>query len=381
MSQCNGITLKGLRCKRRVRANTNLIDGKQYCGTHYLVQTRNKPQPPIQVVDAQNGPIPEYLINLIPPDLLQHSKNFTIEDLKLLFLPENFENNKNIKIIPEDTNKIFECQCCFCECFESDKLKCSAGHEFCKECLSKYITEKITGGDYKLKCMASTECEGIFSHNILKTILDPKLYKTYNEKEITEILAEVNIKNLYSCSKCLIFCVELDDYYIKNLKEPKFICLNSDCKFVSCIKCKKAYHGIRDCNSVKTDDNVRKIIEEILSKHRMRSCTKCGKEFIRIDGCNKIICSCKTKSCYLCRTVIEDYSHFKTTSCKLYTDEAEIIKLATIAALEEIYTKYDKVTLNKEVIPILYGLDKSYSDWMNKKLAILEKKKADCVIL
>jgi len=41
-----------------------------------------------------------------------------------------------------------------------------------------------------------------------------------------------------------------------------------------------------------------------------RTCWKCGKKFIKEDGCNKMKCTCGALMCYICRQPVKDYSHF-----------------------------------------------------------------------
>ena len=390
MEQCNGLTIKGIRCKRTVgHSANNTINGLVYCSVHYSKLIRNHQNPKVNNIQYKTE-LPKYLKDTIPPEILPDLEMFPIEDILYIFAPNYNENdiikdmlsktdNENkipdnlLKKIPpailpdvkhfpinelekifqdnatdNNANAIFECKCCYCECFEKDKILCSEGHQFCKECLSFYVTDRITSGDYKLHCMANSECQGFFNHKLLETILDPKLYSNYVDKEFQEVITLANLENLYTCPKCCTYSTIIDDQYFKFSKEPKFICLNPLCKFISCLKCRKDFHGNINCNYIKRDHDVRKTIEEILTKNRARTCPKCSKEFIRIDGCNKIICSCKTKSCYLCRAKIEDYDHFQNKhnnkivddKCPLYTNEKKIEAISFENALTEICNTY-----------------------------------------
>lgn len=351
----------------------------------------------------------------VPADLYDTVKDLTLEELQIIFpSPEdlkaknnpynnkiNYSNDDNddefyadiianlnmsqgnfqseitsepAPIIDEDTNedkdKLFECSCCYCENFVKNRVTCSEKHEFCTDCLSRYVTDRVTGGDYKLKCMADRECPGIFNHRILKKILDPKLYRTYADKETQEVVTMADMNDIYTCPKCVVYCAILDTTYKDMQKEPRFECLNLDCKFLSCYKCKQEFHGNTDCNYNKLDKDVRKTIEEILTRNRTRSCAKCKKEFLRTDGCNKMTCSCKALSCYICRVSVKDYTHFHNDGkpgiiggkCPLYTNETEVEKMSFASALNEIYETYksDEVKLFDEVYPVLSKLEKEH---------------------
>nr|CAD7417607.1 unnamed protein product [Timema poppensis] len=41
-----------------------------------------------------------------------------------------------------------------------------------------------------------------------------------------------------------------------------------------------------------------------------RTCYKCKKNFVKVDGCNKMVCSCGAMMCYLCRQPIQGYCHY-----------------------------------------------------------------------
>jgi hypothetical protein len=59
-----------------------------------------------------------------------------------------------------------------------------------------------------------------------------------------------------------------------------------------------------------TEEHKRKAMEEELTQARLRKCL-CGTEFIKTEGCNKIICNkCATTMCYVCQATKIDYGHF-----------------------------------------------------------------------
>ena len=80
-------------------------------------------------------------------------------------------------------------------------------------------------------------------------------------------------------------------------------------------------------------------MEEAMTKARVRECKKCSTRFYKIEGCNKMTCTCDAKMCYICRADITEelYTHFCQTplcthetcgKCKLFTDTVEDDRLA-----------------------------------------------------
>jgi TRIAD3 protein (E3 ubiquitin-protein ligase RNF216) len=84
----------------------------------------------------------------------------------------------------------------------------------------------------------------------------------------------------------------------------------------------------------------RHAIEDAMSAALIRQCPndKCKKPFVKETGCNKITVSCcivntiaqltrqctscRTLSCYICRQIIKDYSHFDQRTCDLRARKA-----------------------------------------------------------
>ncbi|KAL3681151.1 hypothetical protein R1sor_024107 [Riccia sorocarpa] len=89
----------------------------------------------------------------------------------------------------------------------------------------------------------------------------------------------------------------------------------------------------------------------------IRICTFCSAQLVKNEGCNKIVCRCGQKMCYVCRKAIEDYSHFcphirsrqelgkaciECTQCCLWTedDESKIVEAAKSAALKKLASQH-----------------------------------------
>lgn len=310
------------------------------------------------------------------------AQKLKINDDNVCYFHE-YKNKKNIKVKPEIKheiyeeydnkindildNKLFECECCFNVHVQTEKIICTEGHGFCKECLLHYSINKITSGQSKLNCMSiQGVCRGTFDNYLLQTILDPKLYERYCENELLENITTANIEDLYTCPKCCLYFVILDKCYVKNLKEPQFSCENPSCKYISCIKCKKNFHGTSDCNYANQDKKTRQHIEEILTNHRIRLCSICNKEIVRTKGCNKIEC-CGKFFCYRCKQIIHDYTHFNNT-CEMFTSENEIENMSFQNAVQEIYDIYklDEIKIINEIYPVLCTLKPDKIDIINK---------------
>jgi len=42
----------------------------------------------------------------------------------------------------------------------------------------------------------------------------------------------------------------------------------------------------------------------------IKKCYKCRKPFVKLDGCNKITCSCGATMCYICGKPVTTYNHY-----------------------------------------------------------------------
>ncbi|KAL2650656.1 hypothetical protein R1flu_018784 [Riccia fluitans] len=112
------------------------------------------------------------------------------------------------------------------------------------------------------------------------------------------------------------------------------------------------------------EDCLRTEVEERMTQALIRVCLFCSAELLKNEGCNKIVCRCGQKMCYICREAIKDYSHFcphirsrrdlkepckECSLCCLWTkdDEREVVEAAKSAALEKLASNYPDVMKRK----------------------------------
>jgi TRIAD3 protein (E3 ubiquitin-protein ligase RNF216) len=114
---------------------------------------------------------------------------------------------------------------------------------------------------------------------------------------------------------------------------------------------------------------------EAMSKAVTRLCPTCSKEYVKHDGCNKMTCTCKTKSCYLCGVKVDSYDHFcghKKTKGQLACHCGKTCELFTSTERMEAWDRKARYKAGKKVLKET-GMDKKE---IRRFLKRPEKKKA-----
>jgi len=252
----------------------------------------------------------------------------------------------------EKAGTTLECQCCYGDYAFEELVACrDEGHLFCMDCVRRYAEEQVFGlgdlgggggkkksdGDSKpdsneLLCMHPDGCRSGFQYDLLKKALPPKVMQKYDELQATRAMEIAGVEGLCRCPKC-------DFQAVLSPSEMVFSCPIETCRFESCKLCGEPSHIPLKCEEVEKQNETdgRKKVEEAMTAARVRTCPKpgCGKRFYKVDGCNKMTCSCQTWSCYICRALIPKsvgYKHFcqkphcdhkNCNLCPLYSNAAE----------------------------------------------------------
>lgn len=281
--------------------------------------------------------------------LINQGKNIkTINDINNQQKIQNNENDHrdNTSIISK--NDTFECQCCYDEYDNKEKIMCNKvstkyNHIFCRYCVKEHIIN-IFNEKKQIKCMLCTNNENCMykESDIIRALTDDtndnttdninnnKLLEKYYEHLAVDQATSLAkcLTNYHICPFCNKFGIIIDNFpgdHMQNIKNIS--CQNPNCCAVWCIDCRKGYHGSDPCNKiyVSNSDIIRKTIDETIDDAIIHKCPKCYTKYNKEDGCNLMTCpSCHSYSCYLCNILIEPinglkYYHFNNQSdCPLY---------------------------------------------------------------
>lgn len=242
-----------------------------------------------------------------------------------------FASTLNDKQYEEEGQKI-ECGCCYGDAAFEDMVQCLEGHLFCASCLMNYAKEAAFGqGKAALVCM-SDGCDGTFPMSQLQKALPTNILEKYEDRVQEESLSLAQMDDFVRCPSC-------DFAAILPPEDKVFKCQNPACAKETCRYCKEEWseHFGLKCSEVEksAQKDVRLSYEEKMTMAKIRKCPKCGCEFTKSDGCNKMTCRCGATMCYVCRKPNIGYNHFcqhpkdpgksctKCTSCSLWTDPSE----------------------------------------------------------
>ncbi|XP_049804091.1 uncharacterized protein LOC126243001 [Schistocerca nitens] len=261
---------------------------------------------------------------------------------------ETYLNEKELKRVEslrkaKENNELLECGCCYDnEVLAEDVVTCAEGDIFCKTCLQKYAENQIGDGKTVFTCLSN--CTAEFSLKMLQRVLKPSVFSKMLQRKQMEEIKSAAIRGLEVCPFC-------DFASIPPEEDKVFCCLNPECMKESCRKCKELNHIPLRCEEVEKPEEVkiRTYIEDRMTEALIRTCWRCGKNFIKIDGCNKMTCTCGALMCYICRKPVNGYDHFNEEGgtnyhkCPLFSKNDDL----HVKAVEEAATKARNETLAK----------------------------------
>ncbi|KAK2949534.1 putative E3 ubiquitin-protein ligase RNF216 [Blattamonas nauphoetae] len=210
----------------------------------------------------------------------------------------------------------FDCPICYESYPMEQVLQCSEGCLICRACLRDHLITGLNSQKLNFSCVTDTECPGVYVESIVNQVLDPDEQRRMTNLDFDRTVKE-SIENKVECPFCDYFEIIEADI----AAHPEFHCKNPRCSKVSCRKCGKEAHYPALCaEDESAHDNFRKVVESAMTNARIRSCHRCRKPLIKIDGCNRITCTCGAFMCYACGQALDDknpYQHFKQNDANL----------------------------------------------------------------
>ncbi|CAF1135745.1 unnamed protein product [Adineta ricciae] len=203
------------------------------------------------------------------------------------------------------TLKTCDC-CCDDQLLDDDMIECDNNHEFCRTCVKNYIENGFASdGACFFSCLNPT-CHSEYSTSLMGQLLSPTLFSRLLNKIQQEELRRANISNFEQCKYCT-FGTIIDDP-----NERVFRCFNQECLKETCRNCGEPNHIPLRCDEVEKKDelDMRTFIENRVSEAMIRICYRCHRRFYKLEGCNKMTCTCGASMCYVCRKPIKGYDHF-----------------------------------------------------------------------
>ena len=208
--QCEGITKKGSRCKKKISSDTEKFCYLHKKSTNISDTNINKsininlPNKSTAISDTninKSIEITDYTICIgITNKNIKCKKigsmiynQITNQFETYCYLHKNINPMKIIDFKSEPIQnqilldkKYFDCNCCLSETEITNKICCTKNldHSICNICFVNWITEKVVSGNSKISCMVDEKCDSEYNNLYFSKFLNSKLYKLYYEKQL-----------------------------------------------------------------------------------------------------------------------------------------------------------------------------------------------------
>uniref|UniRef100_A0AC34R9I3 RING-type domain-containing protein n=1 Tax=Panagrolaimus sp. JU765 TaxID=591449 RepID=A0AC34R9I3_9BILA len=133
-----------------------------------------------------------------------------------------------------------------------------------------------------------------------KDYLDAKVRESLMLRMQHESILAANMDDMVTCPDCSKMCC-VDPY------ETFYVCL---CGRMRCRHCPRLYDAKHFGKTCEQMDQIDLRFDEQRTEVVVRKCPRCHLQFVKESGCNKMTCRCGTLQCYLCRAIVQDYTHF-----------------------------------------------------------------------
>uniref|UniRef100_A0A8C6PBT9 RBR-type E3 ubiquitin transferase n=1 Tax=Nothobranchius furzeri TaxID=105023 RepID=A0A8C6PBT9_NOTFU len=154
---------------------------------------------------------------------------------------------------------VFDCGVCYTGWLGSECVQLhECGHVFCRACLGEFCKVQINEGNIRGVTCPHDGCTATPTPAQVKSLVGEELFSRYDRlllQSTLDCMPDVTYCPRTSCSSAVI------------LEESGNAAMCSVCSFAFCVKCKKTYHGTKECY-VKTKQKVKEDIQLDITKRR-----------------------------------------------------------------------------------------------------------------
>ncbi|KAL7820711.1 hypothetical protein V8C26DRAFT_393107 [Trichoderma gracile] len=202
-----------------------------------------------------------------------------------------------------ETGQLRRCIVCSEEFPFVDTLRCPCSHDYCRECLSDYISKAINDESiFPPRCCG----QPIPIDGVNQIFIPAHLIGKYRAKEL-----EFKSANRTYChvSTCSAFIPS------QFIKDEVATCVK--CRSKTCVICKEASHA-GDCPK----DTATATVLRVAADNGWRRCYNCRRVVSLSHGCNHIYCVCRAEFCYTCG------KRWQTCGCELWSEDMLVARNA-----------------------------------------------------
>jgi len=219
---------------------------------------------------------------------------------------------------------IKECPLCYCEEAPDQFVELrNCGHQFCLNCLQKYVRIEIQEGRVNLKCPQCTE--GMHPNDIsLLCGEDHGLLLLYESLMMRRVLAQDPDTRWCPAPNCTFAVVAAGCASC-----PRISCEREGCEASFCYHCKAEWHPNQTCDLARAQRQPLRASSVSFSQDsglqgggsELKVCPRCSVLIVKMDdgSCNHMTCAvCGSEFCWLCMKEISDLHYLSPSGCTFW---------------------------------------------------------------
>jgi len=180
-------------------------------------------------------------------------------------------------------------------------------HQFCRSCLSAYLTSQINDGHTDIRCPAvegeaNLRCQIMLApRDVAANISDREVLAKFGRFRATK-----EYENMRACPKC-------SQLAEGSPEQPRIVCPR--CNFVYCLVHSDAHPPDVSCEEFEQRNRVQDEASSAYVQQTSKNCPGCGVRTHKFAGCNHMSCSqCRANWCWLCGDLVDPNTHWSTAN-------------------------------------------------------------------